>query len=160
LIALKKIKVPYEVVPLPKRLNPATQLMADDLVVLSDSRHRGAALQFIRFAYQTKWRQRWTQLGMVPELRSILSSPDVKDDPVRGPFVSEMQSAHWVPIVPWARADHLISQYLHAFLAGRKTEQSVLYDMDTILSQVEKSRNNGVLQSAVSSCADTERPTR
>lgn len=137
LIAEKNPKLSYRVVPFPQRSNAATQLVTDHLVVLSVSHKREAALRFIQFAYQTEWRKRWAKLGMVPELRTVLSDPEIRDNAVWSPFLTDLPDAHWVPMVPWEEADRSIRQSLSELLAGQKTGESALRDMNVVLQRVE-----------------------
>jgi multiple sugar transport system substrate-binding protein len=126
--------VPFSVVPLPKRKEQITQLVTDHLVLLKSSKHKDAALEFIKFAYQPSWRLRWARLGMVPERMDVGASDYFRSDPAWRVFTSVLDQARWLPLVRWEPMDRAIRNSLVEVLSGRVQPERALRDLAVQLS--------------------------
>jgi len=128
--------VPFSVVPLPKRKEQITQLVTDLLVLLRGSKHKDAALEFIKFAYQPSWRLRWARLGMVPERMDVGADDYFRSDPAWRVFTSVLDQAQWLPLMRWEPMDRAIRNSLVEVLSGRVQPERALRDLAAQLSIV------------------------
>ncbi|MBC7286574.1 MAG: extracellular solute-binding protein, partial [Armatimonadetes bacterium] len=96
-----------------------TQVITDHLMLMRYSPNKDAALSFIRFAYQRQWRQRFCELGMVPELVEVGSSSHFQGDSRWKVFVDALADGKYVPLMRWEPVELALQQSIWSVFSGR-----------------------------------------
>lgn len=113
------LRVGNKVHPIRTRPSQITQVITDHLMLTDYSPHKQAALQFIRFAYQRKWRQRFCELGMVPELVEVGNSAHFQKDPRWKIFVDALAHGRYVPLMKWEPVELALQEGIWSVFSGR-----------------------------------------
>jgi len=128
--------LPYAVAPLPVALDRApfrptraTQVITDHLVMPAYCQERELALDFIRFAYQDRYRQAFCELGMVPEKQTVAASDFFQDDPLWRTFVEIIPDGKFIPLMHWEPIELAAQQMLYRVFTGRQDVQPALDEL-------------------------------
>jgi multiple sugar transport system substrate-binding protein len=133
--------LPFAVAPLP--LAPArapfeprrvTQVITDHLVMPETCTDRDLARRFIRFAYQDRYRQRFCELGMVPEKRAVAESDFFQSDPNWKIFVDLIPDGKFIPLMEWEPIELAAQQMLYRVFTGRQDVRSALDDLAAVMN--------------------------
>ncbi|MBD3293040.1 MAG: extracellular solute-binding protein [Armatimonadia bacterium] len=132
--------LPFAVAPLPvapdrKPFDPtrATQVITDHLVMPVRCADRDLAMRFIRFAYQDRYRQRFCELGMVPEKKSVARSDFFQDDPAWRIFVEIIPDGKFIPLMKWEPIELAAQQMLYDVFTGRRSVESALDELAAVM---------------------------
>jgi len=110
------------------RLKPRriTQVITDHLMLMRYSKHQELAREFIRFAYQRRYRQAFCELGMVPELKEVGQSSFFQGNPRWKIFVDIIPTSKALPMIQWEPVELAMQQALYDVLSGRAGVSDVL----------------------------------
>ncbi len=142
-IAARNPDLAYAVAPLPVAPNRppfrprrVTQVITDHLVMAQHCRDPELALRFIRFAYQTPWRQRFCELGMVPEKLAVARSDFFQRDPRWKIFVDILPDGKFIPLMNWEPIELAAQEMLWKVFTGRQDPQSALDELAAVMNRV------------------------
>jgi multiple sugar transport system substrate-binding protein len=132
--------LPFAVAPLPVapdrepfRPTRATQVITDHLIMPESCADRDLAMRFIRFAYQDRYRQRFCELGMVPEKKSVARSDFFHDDPAWRIFVDIIPDGKFIPLMKWEPIERAAQKMLYSVFTGRQDVRSALDDLAAVM---------------------------
>jgi N,N'-diacetylchitobiose transport system substrate-binding protein len=117
------------------RPTATTQVITDHLMLMRYSKQQDLARKFIRFAYQTKYRQAFCELGMVPELVEVGQSPFFQNDPRWKIFVDIIPTGKAIPMVRWEPVELAMQQALYEVFSGRRSVPEVLDQVAELAEQ-------------------------
>ena len=115
-----------------------TQVITDHLMLMRYSKQQELAREFIKFAYQTKYRQAFCELGMVPELVEVGQSAFFQNDPRWKIFVDIIPTGKAIPMVQWEPVELAMQQALYDAFSGRKPVPEALDQVAGVAEQAWK----------------------
>lgn len=142
--ALRKTNpgLPFAVAPLPVAPNrppfkprPITQVITDHLLLAKSCRDRPLAERFIRFAYQTPYRQKFCELGMVPEKIAVGRSAFFQGNPAWKTFVDILPDGKFLPLMDWEPVERAAQRMLYNVFTGRQPVKAALDDLAKVMDE-------------------------
>ncbi len=124
----KAPNIPFGVVPLPQDKEKVTQLITDHVVILSGSKQKDAAAQFIQFCYQDKYRLAFAKLGVIPEKISVAADDHFQKDPEWKVFVDVIPCGKVIPLINWEEIAVVQREMMVEALSARKEVRAALDD--------------------------------
>ena len=121
----------------PRRI---TQVITDHLMLSKASQQQALARQFIDFAYQDKYRQRFCELGMVPEKQAVGNSDFFQKNPDWKIFVDLLPDGKFLPLINWQPVELAMQQMLWKVFTGRMEPKPAL---DEVAQVMDKAAQGG-----------------
>lgn len=99
----------------------------EDIVLMQQSQHKEAAIEFIRFALSPEYQLKMAETGQLMVLSELLESDYIKNHPYYDMFLEQLKTAKArTPHPAWTKMDEIITNTGQAILREEKTVQQAL----------------------------------
>jgi len=134
--------LPFAVAPLPVapsrppfKPRRITQVITDHLLLAKSCQNRDLALRFIKFAYQTPYRQKFCELGMVPEKIAVGRSAFFQQNRAWKTFVDILPDGKFLPLMKWEPVELAAQRMLYNVFTGRQPVKAALDDLAKVMNE-------------------------
>ncbi|MDY7041287.1 MAG: extracellular solute-binding protein, partial [Chloroflexota bacterium] len=104
----------------------------EDIVLLQQSQHKEAAMEFIRFTLSPEYQLKMAETGQLMVLSELLESDYIQNHPYYGVFLEQLKTAKArTPHPAWTKMDEIITNAGQAILREEKTVQQALDEAAT-----------------------------